>query len=77
MFLCLECAYRQCFADEPQVGQACFGCAWYLQAVGNDRLRNMDCTGEGKMFCSGFMFLDPMPERHTLILKVKCGYTKY
>jgi hypothetical protein len=36
----------------------------------------MDYTGGEKMFCSGFMFLDSMPERHTLILKVKHGHTK-
>jgi len=67
MFLCLECAYRLCFASEPQAGQVGFGCAWYLQTVSNDKLRNMDCTAEDKMFCSGFMFLDSMPERYTLI----------
>jgi len=37
----------------------------------------MGCTGEDKMFCSDFMFLDSMPERYTLILKVKCGHSKY
>jgi hypothetical protein len=37
----------------------------------------MDCTGEDEMFCSGFMFLDSMPERHTRILKVTFGHTKF
>jgi hypothetical protein len=26
----------------------------------------VDCAGEDKIFCSGFMFLDSVPERHIL-----------